>query len=455
MPVDYPNTTPASLKRVFKTWWPLAASWLLMGLELPALSAVIARMAEPEINLAAYGGVVFPLALIIESPIIMLLAASTALSKDQASYRKIWAFMMTVSGVLTALHLIVAFTPAYYFVVEGILGAPQEIIEPARIGLMIMTPWTWSIAYRRFNQGVLIRFGYSGAVGIGTILRLSADILVLGIGFFLKSYSGVIVATSAVAAGVVTEAVYAGLRVRPILNRELRLASIVDPPLTLRAFLDFYIPLVLTSFLTMAIQPIGSAALGRMPRALESLAVWPVVTGLIFILRSVGMAYNEVVVAILDEPFSATSLHRFTRILAISTSGLLLIIAATPLATFWFTKVSALSPALTELARNGLWIAILLPGLNAIQSWYQGSILVSKRTRGIPEAVVIFLVTTSTILLAGVLWGKITGLYIGLAGFLGGMLTQTFWLWRRSRAAIRSTRERDDEWMKIHSWNAE
>jgi hypothetical protein len=158
MPVDQPHFTPASLKRIFTTWWPLAASWLLMGLELPALSAVIARLAEPEINLAAYGDIVFPLALIIESPIIMLLAASTALSKDQASYRKIWAFMMTISGVLTGLHLIIAFTPVYYFVAGSILGAPQEIIEPARIGLMIMTPWTWAIAYRRFNQGALIRY---------------------------------------------------------------------------------------------------------------------------------------------------------------------------------------------------------------------------------------------------------------------------------------------------------
>ena len=59
---------------------PLAASWALMGIELPLVAAVMARFPEPDINLAAYGGIVFPLALIIEAPIIMLLAASTALS---------------------------------------------------------------------------------------------------------------------------------------------------------------------------------------------------------------------------------------------------------------------------------------------------------------------------------------------------------------------------------------
>ncbi len=63
------SNTPAtglSYKRILNTWWPLAASWLLMGAELPALSAFVARLPDPAINLAAYGGIVFPLALIIE-----------------------------------------------------------------------------------------------------------------------------------------------------------------------------------------------------------------------------------------------------------------------------------------------------------------------------------------------------------------------------------------------------
>jgi len=304
-----PKPTPVTLKRVLLIWLPLAGSWMLMGAELPALSAIVARLAEPEINLAAYGGVVFPLALIIESPIIMLLAASTALSKDWASYRKLYAFMMITSAALTVLHIAVAFTPLYYFVAEGIIGAPQEIIEPAKLGLRIMTPWTWSIAYRRFNQGVLIRFGHPRSVTIGTMIRLAADLIVLAIGYILGNIPGIVVATGAVAAGVICEAIYIGLRSRPVIKNELRLAEPVEPPLTLMAFLKFYIPLAATSLLTLLIQPIGSAAISRMPQALESLAVWPVVIGLSFLFRSLGVAYNEVVVALLDEPGSA-SLHR-------------------------------------------------------------------------------------------------------------------------------------------------
>ena len=85
-----------------------------------------------------------------------------------------------------------------------------------------MLPWTWSIAYRRFNQGVLIRFGHSIIVGQGTFVRLAADVIVLLAGYIIGSIPGIIVATSAVAAGVVSEAIFIGIKVKPVINHRLR-----------------------------------------------------------------------------------------------------------------------------------------------------------------------------------------------------------------------------------------
>lgn len=432
-----------SNRRIIQTWWPLAASWLLMGAELPALSAIVARLAEPEINLAAYGGVVFPLALIIEAPIIMLLAASTALSKDWDSYQKIYRFMMVTSAALTGLHVLVAFTPLYYLVVEGMLGVPQEIVEPARIGLMIMLPWTWAIAYRRFNQGVLIRFGHSRAVGVGTLVRMSSNLLVLVGGYLLGNIAGIVVATAAVATGVTLEAAYIGWVVRPVLHMELKPAPPVAQPLTLRSFLQFYIPLAMTSLLMLLANPIGAAAISRMPQALASLAVWPVLTGLVFMFRSAGMAYNEVVVALLDEPNSSPNLRRFATWLSTGTSLLLLALTVTPLANFWFERVSALEPHLVDMARSALWIALPLPALNTLQSWYQGAIMHGRRTRGITESVGVYLVTSAVILTGGVLWNRVEGLYMGLAALVLSMATQTAWLWLRSRPVLVEVSRRD------------
>ena len=93
-----PAPAPLDSRAVFSAWWPLAASWLLMGLELPAASAVLARLADPRVHLAAYGGVVFPLALLIESPILLLLSASTALARDHDSYQVVRRFMVLTAG---------------------------------------------------------------------------------------------------------------------------------------------------------------------------------------------------------------------------------------------------------------------------------------------------------------------------------------------------------------------
>ncbi len=434
-----------NLRRIFQNWWPLAASWLLMSGEAPALSAIVARLADPEINLAAYGGVVFPLALIIEAPIIMLLAASTALSRDWASYQRIYRFMMVTSAGLTVLHLLIVFTPIYTLVVEGLLHAPAEIIEPARTGLIIMTPWTWSIAYRRFHQGVLIRFGRSKAITTGTFIRLSADIVILAIGYLIHDIPGIVVATSAVATGVISEALFIGLVVRPVLRNQLRTAPPVDPPLTQAAFMDFYLPLVMTSLISLLVNPIGSAALGRMPFPVESLALWQVLGGLIFMVRSLGIAYNEVVVALLDEVRSSRALRRFASYLIILTTILWILLVATPFANTWFTRIMALDPELARLARLGAWIAVPLPAISVLQSWYQGAILHSRKTGPITEAVGIYLLSNLATLLLGIAWGKSMGIYIGLGSLVLSSAVQTFWLWRRSRPALTEINVRDNQ----------
>ena len=406
-----------------------------MGIEMPALSAVMARLPHAEINLAAYGGIVYPFALIVEAPVIMLLSASVALSRDHNSYRKLSRFMLTLGLALTAVHVLLAFTPLYDFVMLKVVGVPAEIVEPARIGLRILTPWTFSIAYRRFQQGVLIRYGHSSAVGVGTAVRLAAGGSVLLAGYLIGSIPGVIVGASAQAAGVMSEAIYAGLVVRPVLRKQVQYEPKAEN-LTLRALLSFYIPLALTSLLSLLWQPIGSAALSRMPEAVASLAAWQVLSGLVFMLRSFGFSFNEVVVALLGERESYPSLLRFTWLLSTATTALHLLIAATPLAMLWFAVVSALPPELAALSRVGFWIGVPLTALSVLQSWYQGSLVYSGKTRPIPESMAVFLGVVLIILGVGVSLGNVTGLYVGMIAFSGATFCQVVWLWLRSRTAL-------------------
>jgi len=426
-----PPTPPLTGKRIAKLWWPLAASWALMGAEGPMFAAFAARMADPEVNLAAFASLVFPVSLVVEAPIIMLLAASTALATDWDAYRKLRRFMILAGSVLTLLHVLVAFTPLYYFVAEKLLHCHEDVIEPGRIGLQIMTPWTFAIAYRRFQQGVLIRFEHSRAVGVGTLVRLVVNASILCAGYLHGGFTGVVVGASAISVAVTAEAIFAGICVQPVLRAMPRRGPDGSDPLTRKSFLHFYIPLAMTPLITLVIQPIGFAAMNRMPERLSSAAAWPAVYGFVFLLRSVGFAFNEVVVTLAGEPSAARALRRFAFILAGITVTILAIVAATPIAPLWFGEVTGLSPELTGVAQISIAIAVLMPGYAVLQSWYQGVLVQSRRTRGITEAVALYLLVNVALLAAGVAWGQMQGIYFALATFTVGGILQTAWLaWR-------------------------
>jgi len=66
---------PLTQKKILAFWSPLALTWLMIGVEAPFLAAIIARMANPEPNLAAHG-VAFAIAILVEAPVIMIMSAS-------------------------------------------------------------------------------------------------------------------------------------------------------------------------------------------------------------------------------------------------------------------------------------------------------------------------------------------------------------------------------------------
>lgn len=431
-----------STERVFRTWWPLTASWLLMSLEGPAMTIVVARLAQPKIQLAAFGSLVMPLAQVINSPVVMLLAASTALSADHQAYERMRRFMHLACAVLTALHILVACTPLYDIIVRTVLGAPEEIVEPGRIGLLLAIPWTWALAYRRFNQGVLIRFGHSSAIGVGTLIRLCANAAVLAAGYILGSVPGSAVAAAAITVGIIVEAIYSGLRVRPVLRNELPRTS-AGPPLDYRTFLRFYVPLSLTSVIFLGIRPLFTAAISRMPNPLDSLAVFPVVTGLIYLFRSPGVAYNETSIAHIGSAGSSRTLPRFARFLVIGASAAAVVVAATPLSRIWFGTITGLDESLLSLAVVGLWLACLLPAISVLQSHFQGAILYSRKTRSITVAVAIYLVATTTLLWSAIAWGTIPGIYAAIVAMTVGEILRTLWMRRSSHAVWAELRKRD------------
>ncbi|MEZ5975237.1 MAG: hypothetical protein R3E96_10465 [Planctomycetota bacterium] len=102
-----PHRSPPTLGSVTRQWFPLALSRLCMALELPLVSAVISRLPSPDVQMAAVGSIAFPIALLIEGPVVMLLSASTALCRDRVSYLRVRRYALVMGMVLSAVHALV------------------------------------------------------------------------------------------------------------------------------------------------------------------------------------------------------------------------------------------------------------------------------------------------------------------------------------------------------------
>ncbi len=444
-----------STRGILKTWWPLALSWFMITVEQPILAAVVARSIDPKVQLAAWG-LAFSLVLVLSAPSISMLAASTALSRDRESYRRGRQYMIWLCVGLTSVHFLLAFTPLFDFIVLGLISAPAELAEPVRSGVRIMLPFIPSLALRRFQYGVLIRCDQTRAVSLGTVLRLVLEVaLAVGL-FWLSSWDGIIIASTTISIGVVFEAIYATLRVRPVVRKNLLSVVPGAPPLTWNRFLRLYLPLVLTTFMQILLQPLVSASLSRMPDSLGSLALWPVLFGVLIMTNSAAFAFVESVIVLLDRPGSIEVLRRFTWKLGLSLAAVPLVMAVTPFGDFWFLRIAALPPELLQQAKTVLWLIIPLPALTALSSLFQGTLINSQRTRSITEADSLSLTVVTILLILGSLWGGrpclagtgsaflcgVSGVSIAVVAYNFGSIVRNLWLWRRSQRVYLSIRLR-------------
>lgn len=355
----------------------------MMSVEGPYLSALIARLAEPKFNLAAYG-IAFSLALIIEAPVIMMMSASTALVKDNQSFRQLRRFNLGLTILLTGVMIVFNIPQIFYFITEDLIGLPSKVSHLTHLAVIILIPWPGAIGFRRFYQGILIRNNLTRLVAYGTFIRLVSMSLTALLLYLFTKAPGVVVGASALSAAVICEAIASKIMTRNIVNRIKSQIEVTGDPLTIKEIFNFYYPLALTSLLTLGIQPFVTFFVGQSNMALESFAVMPVVNSFVFIFRALGLSFQEVVIALIgDNREGYKQLKTFGIRLALLLAGTLMLIAFTPLAEIWFKVISGLSDSLTEFAKLPLMIMSFFPALTVLISFQRAVLVKVKDTKQI------------------------------------------------------------------------
>lgn len=432
---------PRTYRSILLFWLPLAATWLMMAVEGPFLAAVIARLADPKFNLAAFG-VAFAIGILVEAPVIMLMSAATALVEDRRSYRRLRNFGMALGVLGTALLLLFLVPPVYRFLMYDLLGLDGEVVDLTRGALWLLLPWPGTIGYRRFVQGVLIRSGRTRLVAVGTVLRLLTMAAVALSLYAFTDMPGAWVGAASLSVGVSSEALAARWMARRTIG-DLLARGDSGTDLTYSRIAEFYLPLALTSFIGLAVQPMLTFFMGRAPLPLESLAVFPVVNALSFIFRSLGLSYQDAAIALMGERHEHfPELARFGLGLGIAASAGLAVIAFTPLARVWFGTISGLTPELTSLALTPTRVLVPLPAISVLLSFQRAILMQGRRTNPITVATAIEVAGIALLFLIGSRGFGWIGVTAAFAAFVGGRLASNLYLAPASVAVLRASRER-------------
>ena len=427
-----------SYRKVLIFWLPLAFAWLLMTFESVWIQGVISRKPDSETQLAAFG-LMFTLSVLIETPIIMLLATSNALSRNRQAFHVLWRFMLAANLLVALIAIAMAFTPLLDWYLGALLNIPSHIIEATRPGMQIMVFWGAVIGYRRFHQGIIIRYGSTRYVGYGTVIRVLVSI---GIAFGLGAatqIAGASIGAWALALAVVAEALYTRHVSRPDVKQLLATPpNPSQPPLTYRDVLRFHLPLAATSVITLLISPVIERGLASMPDATQSLAAWPIIFSITLVMRSGGMAYQEVVISLNDSAAHHKTLRGFTLWMGGSLSMVMLIFVFTPLIEIYAGTVLGAPASLHSLILLGAQACVLLPLLTTLQSYLRALLMLSHKTATIYQAMILGFVLTTAIVWLGIEAGLHGILAAGLGLTIGQIieLAMLYAACRRQHAAL-------------------
>jgi len=533
------RSDPPSPRRILAFWFPLAATWLMMAVEGPYVAAVIARLADPTLNLAAYG-VAFSFAFIAEAPIIMVMTASNALVRDRASHLRMRRFVYALNTFLTGAVLVGVFPPLFRFVTERAIGLPAEVARLTHIATALLVLWPAAIGYRRFYQGILVRHNMPRRVAYGTVIRMvSMSVTAMGLAW-AAPIPGACLGALALMSGVLCEAAASRWMARHVVADLLRgappqaaesprrpwnrrpagdargarpaddlwdrrpagnacgarpaddlwdrrpagdacgarpaddlwdrrpagnacgarpaddlwdrrpagheeadeplsadlveggapvetavapEATATGPSLTTRDIIAFYYPLALTSLLAIGINPLVTFFLGRSRFALDSLAVLPVITGLVFVFRSGAIAYQEVAVALIgpdrqhERPVARVGLW-----LAGAAALCLAAMLFTPLADDYFVHVAGLPPALAHFAVWPARALAFVPVLDYLLTFQRARLILARQTRLITVAAAIESATVAAGLVVGIGAFDVVGALCATCALFAGRL---------------------------------
>ncbi len=197
----------------------------------------------------------------------------------------------------------------------------------------------------------------------------------------------------------------------------------VTSPIGARDFARFYLPLVATSYLLTATNPLLAAALARTSDPATALAGYGVAFALIGVIYAPLLVVQQVTAQRLLSAGDLGSVRRFTAVMGLLLSGLAALVAFTPLGVFVFERLVGVHDKILDEAMSAMSALWLVPVLTGVRALHQGRLVAGHRTGPIA-----FATGARTSVLAVVAFGLTTtpvGAWLGAVAFTAGLAAES------------------------------
>jgi Na+-driven multidrug efflux pump len=410
----------------------------MMAVEGPFLAAVIARMEDSSVNLAAFG-IAYAFALVAEAPVIMLLSAATRLGRGRSDYLRLRTFSLALCGAVTIFLCFLLTPPVFQPLSNQLLNLSPSVADHVHQALLLLLPWPAAIGMRRFYQGILIAHHQPGRVALGTITRLlgmAITAIALGMSGLLPGAS---LGACALSAGVAVEALVTRVLARHAIHNSLNHEAAEPEMDSYQALFHFFLPLAMTPLIGLSIHPVVTFFLGHGTKPLESLAIMPVLYALTFLFRALGLSFPEVAITVLREsPLNAALVRRFALYLGLALGTGLSVIAFTPLNLLWFAGLSGLPEDLANMAIRPLQIMAIFPALTVAIGYQRAVLIHAGVTPPVSLATAIEAIGIFTVLAVLVIYSTLPGITAAAMAYMIGRLLALIYLLRPCARAMGS-----------------
>ncbi len=377
------------MRELLAFYLPLALTHMMMAGGTPIVNAGITRLSNPTEQLAAFA-VTFSLSVLLNSFCFGIEPAAVKLIRGGSSFGRVIRFALLIGSVLAGLELIVALSPLSELIFEGLFGLTPSVARHSAHTLLVFSPLPILLSLRSVAKGTLTASNLTAKVGWGTLLRLTAMLIIVLIGVLFLPLPGAVLGGLAFLGGILVESVYTTRFATKNLHR-LPGDESGEAGESYRSILHFLLPIILSTAIGVSVNISTNAILSRTQDSVVAVSAFSVVRSIAWFLTSVLLSYQQFVIArssIDERPY----VWRFSATGIVVISSLLGIIAYSPAGDFIMTVLLGVRGDVLLSASYGLlWIPVL-PVLMGARSYLRGTAIRDNHPRD-----VLFSSTTSLI----------------------------------------------------------